>query len=140
MRLSPILIAMTMLLVAFGPFSSTQPSWAQSPVFEYRPSQLGIDYYALAPSPMAELLSQGEGEWLENAWSGYEEDTRDAWKEELVPQIVTGAVSKATIRDLEDFTPKMLRKFAVGLDPKNKKYRYLFAIGSRFLSGQVSAK
>lgn len=88
---------------------------------------------------MAELLSQGEGEWLANARTNYGTDTEGAWTEEFIPEVASGLVSKMTIMEMEKYTPNMLRTFAVGLDPKNKKYRYLFAIGSRFLSGQVSS-
>ena len=108
--------------------------------FEYIPSKLGIDYYALAPSPLAEMLSQGEVEWMENARADYAEDTVEVWKDDLAPEIATGAVSEITIENLREFTPKMLTKFSVGLHPQDKKYGYLWAIGTNYIASGLASK
>ena len=108
-------------------------------VFEYVESKLGIDYRKLAPSPLAEMLSQGEGEWMKNAVVDYEEDTAEAWKEELVPQIAKGAISNAAIENLRAFTPKMLSKFAVGLHPQDPKYGGLWSVGTNFVSEKLAS-
>jgi len=57
-----LLLGSTLLLFS-------RSAWADStkPQFEYIPSKLGIDYRSLAPSPLAEMLSQGEVEWMKNA-------------------------------------------------------------------------
>lgn len=112
----------------------------QTEKFKYIPSKLGIDYRALAPSPLAEMLSQGEVEWMENARADYGEDTIAVWKDELLPQIVTGAVSQITIENLQDFTPNMLTKFAVGLHPQDKKYGYLWSIGTNQIARKLAGK
>ena len=108
--------------------------------FEYIPSKLGIDYYALAPSPLAEILSQGEVEWMENAPVDYGEDTISVWKDELAPEIATGAIAMVTIENLRDFTPSMLAKFAVGLNPQDKKYGYLWSIGTNHVARKLAGK
>lgn len=108
--------------------------------FDYIPSKLGIDYRALAPSPLAEILSQGEVEWMQNALVDYGEDTIPVWKDELVPQIATGAVSQITIENLQDFTPNMLTKFAVGLNPQDPKFGGLWSVGTNQIARRLAGK
>jgi len=112
----------------------------KKPVFEYIPSKLGIDYRALAPSPLAEMLSQGEVEWMMNALVDYGEDTSNVWENELAPEIATGAIAKITIENLREFTPNMLTKFAVGLHPQDPKYGYLWSEGTLFVAERLAGK
>ena len=127
------------LLFAIGLLATTMPAFAGSSKskFEYIPSKIGIDYRTLAPSPLAEILSQGEREWMKNAKVDYEEDTAGAWSEEIAPQVATGAISKATIENLREFTPQMLQQFAVGLNPQDPKYGYLQSVGGLFVSEKL---
>jgi len=129
--------------IVFGvmqqPTSSFAEDTKQTHRFEYVPSKLGIDYRALAPSPLAEMLSQGEVEWLKNAPVDYGEDTNTVWQNELIPQIATGAVSQITIENLRDFTPNMLTKFTA-LNPQDEKYGYLWSIGNLFVAERLAGK
>jgi hypothetical protein len=94
----------------------------------------------MAPSPLAEMLSQGEVEWMENAKIDYGEDTVVVWAKETAPYIATGAISELMIEDLHAFTPNMLTKFAVGLHPQDKKYGYLWSVGNLFLAKRFAGK
>lgn len=105
----------------------------QSQRFEYIPSKLGIDYRAIAPSPLAEMLSQGEGEWMKNALADYEEDTIEVWKDEFVPQLVKGLSSKSMDKDMADFTPKMLLLFS-SMPLEQEKYRGLTSTGLAYFA------
>lgn len=107
--------------------------------FDYVPSKLGIDYRKLAPSPLAEILSQGEPEWMKNAKVNYEEDTVEVWKEDLAPEIATGAISMITIENLREFTPKMLTKFTA-LNPQDPKYGGLWSVGNLFIAEKIGGK
>ena len=130
------------LLLGTASILASLPAWAeeQNPRFEYIPSKMGINYYDLAPSPLAEILSQGEVEWMENAEIDYGEDTIPVWRDELTPQIATGAVSQITIENLRDFTPNMLAKFAVGLNPQDPKYGGLWSVGNLFVAQRFAGK
>lgn len=108
--------------------------------FEYIPSKLGIDYRALAPSPLAELLSQGEVEWMKNAKVDYGGDTSAVWKDELAPEIATGAIAIITIENLREFTPNMLTKFAIGLHPQDPKYSGLWSVGTNYVARNLAEK
>ena len=108
--------------------------------FEYIPSKIGIDYRKLAPSPLAEILSHGEGEWIENALTDYGSDTKGAWKEEMAPEIASGAISIFTIEEMKWYTPNMLIKFAVGLNPTDPKYGVLWSVGNAYVAGQLADK
>jgi len=107
--------------------------------FEYIPSKLGIDYRALAPSPLAEMLSQGEVEWLENASSKYGEDTADFWKLSISKKVSTGAISQSVIDKLRSYTPNMLAKFTA-LNPQDEKYGYLWSVGTNFIARKLAGK
>jgi hypothetical protein len=107
--------------------------------FEYIPSKLGIDYRALAPTPLAEMLSQGEVEWMENAVVDYGEDTEGAWVEEIAPQVATGAISQITIENLREFTPQMLIKFTA-LDFRDSKYSGLWSVGTNYVARKLAGK
>ena len=128
----------TSLSVLFFPAASFAET--KTTKFEYIPSKLGIDYRAMAPSPLAELLSQGEVEWMENAKVDYGEDTAGAWVEEIAPRVATGAVSEITIENLRDFTPNMLTKFAVGLHPQDPKYSGLWSVGTNYVARKLAGK
>jgi len=109
------------------------------PTFKYIPSKLGIDYRALAPSPLAEILSHGEVEWMENAVVDYGEDAGDVWIKETVPFLANGTPSKLMIEDLRDFTPNMLTKFTA-LDYDDAKYGYLWSIGTNYVARKLAGK
>jgi len=130
-----LLIGSVSVLASFPILAETKKQ-----VFEYIPSKLGIDYRAMAPSPLAEMLSQGEVEWMENARIDYGEDTVVVWKDDIAPEVATGAVSQITIENLQDFTPNMLTKFAIGLNPKDTKYGYLWSIGTNQIARRLAGK
>ncbi len=111
---------------------------AEETVFEYIPSTLGIDYRELAPSPLAEMLSQGEVEWLKNAREDYAEDTEEVWSEEIASTIASGKISILIIENLQDFTPQMLTSFAAGLDHQNPTYGGLWSIGNAFIASKLA--
>ena len=108
--------------------------------FEYIPSKLGIDYRALAPSPLAEMLSQGEVEWMENAPSKYGNKAGRLWKLSISKKVSTGAISRSVIEKLRAYTPNMLTKFAVGLNPQDTKYGYLWSIGTNHIAQKLAGK
>lgn len=110
------------------------------PKFKYIPSKLGIDYRALAPSPLAEILSHGEVEWMQNASKKYGEDTADFWKLSISKKVSTGAISQSVIDKLRAYTPNMLNKFAVGLDPQDRKYGGLWSVGNLFIAERLAGK
>jgi len=112
----------------------------QTVQFEYIPSKLGIDYRALAPSPLAEMLSQGEVEWMKNAPSKYGDKAGRLWKRSISKKVSTGAISESVIEKLRAYTPNMLTKFAVGLNPQDKKYSYLWSIGNLFVAESFAGK
>ena len=89
---------------------------------------------------MAEILSQGEVEWMKNAYSKYGEDTADFWKLSISKKVSTGAISESVIDKLREYTPNMLTKFAVGLHPQDPKYGYLWSIGNLFVAERFAGK
>ncbi len=97
----------------------------------YRVSTVGIDYKTLADSPVAEMLSNGEAEFLENAKADYEEDTLEAWRDDIVIEVWSWKVSKATIENLREYTPNMLIEFAK-IESGHPKYGILWAAGRSF--------
>ena len=107
-------------------------------IFEYAPSTLGIDYRELAPYPLGAMLSQGEIEWLEKARDDYAEDTEEVWKEEMVDEVASGAISQLTIENLQDFTPQMLTAFAAGLDPSDPIYGGLWSVGTNYIASKLA--
>lgn len=113
---------------------------SDQPRFEYVPSKLGINYRTIAPSPLAEILSQGEREWMENARMDFGEDTVAAWKEELVPYLSKGQLSRFMIESLQEFTPKMLTKFAAGLDPQHPKFGGLWSVGNAYIASRLAGE
>lgn len=116
----------------------TERATAEETVFEYIPSTLGIDYRELAPSPLAEMLSQGEVEWLKNAREDYAEDTEEVWKHEIAPQVATGAMSMLVIENLQEFMPKLLTTFAAGLHPNDPVYGGLWSIGTHHIASNLA--
>ncbi len=107
------------------------------PKFEYIPSKLGIDYYALAPSPLAEILSQGELEWMENATPVFGEKSARYWKG-VSKSVATGNLSKVMIDWIQQFSPNMLTKFAVGLHPQDPKYGGLWSVGTNHVASGLA--
>lgn len=108
--------------------------------FEYIPSKLGIDYRALAPSPLAELLSQGEVEWMENAPTKYGAKAGRLWKLSISKKVSTGAISQSVIDKLREYTPNMLTKFAIELHPQHSKYGGLWSVGNLFVAERFAGK
>ena len=111
---------------------------AEETVFEYIPSTLGIDYRELVPSPLAEMLSQGEVEWLKNAREAFAEDTEGAWAEEIAPQVAKGEISIVMIENLQEFTPQMLTIFAAGLHPDDPVHGGLWSVGNAFIASKLA--
>ena len=107
--------------------NTTQDKFAD---IEYRESELGIDYHALADAPVDAMLSQGEVEFMENATPVFGDETAQIWGHDMAVEIATGRVSKATVEDMREFTPNMLLSFAY-LDP-NGKYSSLSLAGQEF--------
>ena len=105
--------------------------------FEYVESKLGINYRDIAPSPLAEMLSQGEDEWRKNAVVRYGDKTDRYWEKGVVPKVSNGAISENMIEKLRAYTPEMLTKFTA-LDPNDPKYRYLWSIGTLFISEKLA--
>jgi hypothetical protein len=130
------------LLSSFSFFALPTMGFAESKTvqFEYIPSKLGIDYRALAPSPLAEMLSQGEVEWMENAPSKYGSKAGRLWKLSISKKVSTGAISQSVIEKLRAYTPNMLTKFAVGLNPQDTKYGYLWSVGTNHLARKLAGK
>lgn len=93
----------------------------------YRESAHNIDYKKLADSPVAEMLSIGEDEWMKNAAEDYEEDTLGVWRDHMIPEISSWKISKWTISELEEYTPKMLVMFA-DIDINHPKYGFLSSV------------
>ena len=105
---------------------------------EYRESDIGIDYRAIAEPPLDVMLSHGEVEFFEKATPVFGGETAEVWREMSV-EIATGGVSNFTINDMKEFTPKMLSGFS-RIPFEARRYRYLGALGlehnsERFLSG-----
>lgn len=119
-------------------FSAT-PLNAEEPKsqFEYVESKLGIDYRKMAPSPLAEMLSQGEDEFRNNATSKFAGKTPRYWKG-ISKSVSKGNISKGMIGRLREYTPLMLQQFAVGLNPQDPKYGYLQSIGALFVSEKLT--
>ena len=130
------------LLIGSVAMLASLPAWAddQKPRFEYIPSKLGIDYYELAPSPLAEILSQGEAEWMVNASSKYGEKAGRLWKRSISKKVSTGAISQSVIDKLRAYTPNMLTKFAVGLNPQDSKYSGLWSVGTNQVARKLASK
>ena len=108
--------------------------------FEYVPSQIGIDYWELTDwhSPMSEILSQGEQEFLTNAAPVFGDESPEMWRG--VSRIVANnTTSRATINGLRRFTPDMLRMMAVGLDPNDPIYAYIWSEAGLFVSEDLAA-
>ena len=105
---------------------------------DYIPSTLGVDYRSMAPSPIAELLSQGEGEWLVNAREDFQEDTEGAWIEETVPDIINGHYSNVLDEDLRNFTPNMLLLMGVAIDPEDPKYGGFWSLANSTLAQRLA--
>ena len=103
----------------------------------YRESELGINYYDLAPSPLAEMLSQGEAEWLLNATAKYGNKAGPFWVRSISKKLATGAPSESIIEKIRAFTPEMLRSFSQ-IDHRDPKYGRLSAEGSLFISEQFA--
>ena len=132
----------TFLCTSLSAFVFPAESFAETKTtkFEYIPSKLGIDYRALAPSPLAELLSQGEVEWMKNAPTKYGAKAGRLWKLSISKKVSTGAISESVIDKLREYTPNMLTKFAVGLHPQDPKYGYLWSIGTNHVARKLSGK
>ena len=129
----------TSALVSYTSPSET-PEKTEEVVWEYIPSKLGIDYRALAPSPMAELLSQGEVEWMERAEEVFGDERGDIWKNDFLPEVASGAISEYTARDMREFTPNMLRTFAVAIDRNiHPQYSLLQSYGASAVLDQVAS-
>ena len=78
---------------------------------ETRPgSALGIDYSALVGNQMADLLLQGEQEWLANAPAEYGADAGEVWAGDVLHELLAGALSDASLEDLERFAPRMMAR------------------------------
>jgi hypothetical protein len=131
----------TFLLSSFSFLTLTTMGFAETKAvkFEYIPSKLGIDYRALAPSPLAEMLSQGEVEWMKNASKKYGEDTADFWKLSISKKVSTGAISQSVIDKLRSYTPNMLTKFTA-LNPQDTKYGGLWSVGNLFVAERFAGK
>lgn len=119
-------------------FSAT-PLNAEEPQshFEYIPSKLGIDYRKMAPSPLAEMLSQGEVEFRNSATSKFAEKTPRYWKG-ISKSVSKGNLSKSMIGRLREYTPLMLQQFAVGLNPQDPKYGGLWSVGTNYIARKLA--
>ncbi len=97
----------------------------------YAESRVGIDYRNLAPSPVAEILSQGEVERLALTDTLTKQDLRDLGHEwrflvkgllaGSLPGSFTGASSEPTMDNFRALTPKMLallQKCGPDADPR----------------------
>lgn len=107
----------------------------QETLIQYRESDIGIDYRALAESPLAEMLSQGEAEFFENATPIFGDETEEAWQD-MSAEIGTGAVSNYTVEGMREFTPNMLRKFAL-IGSQHPLYSYLSSEGALFVTEEI---
>ncbi len=129
------------------PIGLAQTVWADEatpdkpslPSIPYRASELGINYHELAPSPLAEMLSQGEAEWLKNASAKYGAKAGPLWKRSISKTLAAGTPSESTIEKIKKFTPEMLRSFS-RLDHRDPTYGGLSAAGSLFISEHFIAK
>lgn len=111
---------------------------AQTSEVDYRESDIGIEYRAIAESPLAEMLSQGEVEFFENATPVFGDETAESWRF-MSAEIATGAVSNFTVEDMKEFTPDMLRGFS-HISLAHPIYGRLSSLGSLFISeGFLSA-
>lgn len=108
--------------------------------FEYIDSKLGIDYRKMAPSPLAEMLSQGEVEWMENASTKYGDKTARLWRKSISKRVADATVNGSIIEKLRNFTPQMLLQFAVGLNPQDPKYGGLWSVGNAYIASKFAGK
>ena len=109
----------------------TPASQQEGMVVAYRESELGIDYRALADTPVDAMLSQGEAEFMANATAVFGDETTEAWGHYMAPEIGSGRVSKATVESMREFTPNMLLSFSQ-IDPNHPKYMLLQTAGENF--------
>lgn len=105
--------------------------------FEYVESKLGIDYRKMAPSPLAEMLSQGEVEFRNSATLKFAEKTPRYWKG-ISKSVSKGNISKSMIGRLREYTPLMLQQFAVGLNPQDPKYGGLWSVGTNYIARKLA--
>lgn len=102
---------------------------------EYRESELGIDYRAIADAPIDAMLSQGEAEWMTNAalserFRGREELAARFWTR-ISSLLGEGTINEAYEDALRENTPNMLIAFTT-IDPNHPKYFYLQTVGEDF--------
>lgn len=111
----------------------------------YVDSQLNLDYRALAPSPVAEILSQAEAERLAHAsdLSGAQRDELAAKWRDLVEKLLagtlpgsfTGTASEPSLDELRALTPNALAQLQACGPDADARLAYLRDISLSVGSG-----